>query len=217
MNIIGAAAQLNSGKDVFCDYLEKILNHNVKIWERTAFANAVKEVFQSSFNVDRKFIEDWKRESSPPPGMQLSVRKALQFIGDGFRQIKQDIWIEIAFRNNSKNKIFSDCRYFNEARAIKEKNGLMFLIYRPGFLNDDPNPSESQLKPLVEFCIKNVKEGPINNLDNAPENLKYYDFFLINNGTLEELYSKIDTIVIPFIKSKFGVKIDNTCNTMDNR
>ena len=206
--IIGAAAQLNSGKDVLCDYLFNKLNEKSEIntWKRSAFANAVKNVYERGFGVDRDFIEAWKRDSNPPPGMLMNVRKALQFIGDGFRQIKSDIWIDIVFRENDQNNvIISDCRYINEARAIKNRNGITILIHRVGFLNNDPNPSESQIKPIVEFCLNNLKDGKIPILGsishlNPPEGIEFYDFFLNNDGTLEDLYRKIDVLLVPFIE-----------------
>jgi hypothetical protein len=209
--IIGAAAQLNSGKDVLCDYLFKRLNANNSLsWKRSAFANAVKDVYQRSFGVDRDFIEAWKRDSNPPPGMLMNVRKGLQFIGDGFRQIKSDIWIDIVFRDSEKeNIIISDCRYINEAKAIKNKGGMTVLMHRVGFLNDDPNPSESQIKPIVQFCLNNLKDGPIPNLgslasSNPPEGIEFYDFFLNNDGTLEDLYSKIDNLLVPFVHGRLN-------------
>lgn len=206
--IIGAAAQLNSGKDVLCDYLVKTLNERNSSynWKRSAFANAVKGVFERSFGVDRSFIEKWKRETDPPPGMLVSVRKGLQFIGDGFRQIKSDIWIEIAFKDSEKqNIIISDCRYINEAKAIKEKGGITILMHRLGFLNDDPNPSESQIRPIVDFCLKNLEDGAIpSGLSNAPSGIEHYDFFFNNNGTLDDLYSKADKLLIPFLENQIG-------------
>lgn len=207
--IIGAAAQLNSGKDVLCDYLFDKLNVN-GFWKRSAFANAVKNVYERSFGVDRDFIEVWKRDPNPPPGMLMNVRKGLQFIGDGFRQIKSDIWIDIVFRENeNKNIIISDCRYINEAKAIKNKNGITVLMHRVGFLNDDPNPSESQIRPIVEFCLNKLKDGAIPNLSsiaalNPPEGIEYYDFFLNNDGTIQDLYNKVDKLLIPFIKEKMS-------------
>jgi hypothetical protein len=207
--IIGAAAQLNSGKDVLCDYLVKKLNKNSSFsWKRAAFANAVKNVYERSFNVDRDFIEVWKRDPNPPPGMLMNVRKGLQFIGDGFRQIKSDIWIDLVFRDNqNENIIISDCRYINEAKAIKERNGITVLMHRTGFLNDDPNPSESQIKPIVQFCLSSLKDGPIPNLGtlaglNPPDGIEFYDFFLNNDGTLEDLYGKIDSLLVPFIEAR---------------
>lgn len=201
--IIGAAAQLNSGKDVLCDYLLEELNFKNKFWKRAAFANAVKNVYENSFGVNREFIEKWKRSSDSPPGMNMSVRKGLQFIGDGFRQIKSDIWIDIAFRENIDNNIIiSDVRYINEAKEIKKRGGINILIHRLGFLNDDPNPSESQLRPLVEYCLKNLNDGEIifSNLSNPPEDIKYYDLFLNNDGTLQDFYDKIKRTIVPLIE-----------------
>lgn len=207
--IIGAAAQLNSGKDVLCDYLVKKFNEKNKSlnWKRVAFANAVKEVFEDNFGVDRDFIEKWKREPEAPPGMLMPVRKGLQFIGDGFRQIKSNIWIDKAFRDNEgQNIIISDCRYINEAKSIKKENGITVLMHRLGYLNDDPNPSESQIRPLVDFCLNYLKDGPITaeKKINAPNDLQYYDFFLNNNGTLEDLYQKADNFLIPYIEKELS-------------
>ena len=134
----------------------------------------------------------------------MPIRQCLQFIGDGYRKIRSDIWIEIALRDDGKNLIISDGRYFNEAKAIKEKNGMMFLIYRPGFLNDDPNPSESQVRPLLEWACKNLAEGPIKKTEDAPPELAYFDYFVINNGSVEDFQKKIRNEVVPFIlSSKF--------------
>lgn len=211
MQVIGVAAQLANGKDVLCDYLITQLNNSCKGWQRSAFANAVKEVYENAFGVDRQFIEDWKRNPDPPPGYLKNIRQSLQFIGDGFRQIRGDIWIEIALRDESRKLIISDSRYINEAKAVKAKGGLMIILYRPGFLNDDPNPSESQIRPIVEWCAKNLEEGPIL-YDNdflrahpdAPEAIQFYDYFLINDGSLADLYAKVDRLLLPFIEERYG-------------
>ena len=205
MKIICAFGQLMNGKDVFCDYLKSKLNElNVIFWERSSFADAVKKVYENAFAVDRSFIEKYKRMPINPPGMQMNVRQALQFIGDGFRKIKGDIWIEIAFRDKAKNMILSDGRYLNEAKKVNENDGINILIFRKGYLNDDPNPSESGLKPLVEFCEKYCQDGFIDkDLPNLPEELKSFDIFIRNDGDLENFYKKIDNIVIPLIKKKY--------------
>lgn len=218
MKVIGCASQLCMGKDVLSDCLVWILNREYSEsdsarWHRAAFANAVKDVFESSFDVDREFTEKWKRNPEPPPGMLQSVRKSLQFIGDGFRKIRDEIWIEIALRDESKKLVISDSRYINEARAIKDKGGFMVVLYRPGFLNDDPNPSEAQIKPIVEFCATYLKEGLIPSYDKlislygekVPEEMKHYDYYLINDGTLDNLYSKVEALLVPIIEEKYGI------------
>lgn len=208
MKLIGAASQLCMGKDVLCDYLVESLNKSDPGWQRGAFANAVKETFEDAFGVNRQFIEDWKRNPEPPPGFLKNIRQSLQFIGDGFRQIKDGIWIEIALRDESKKLIISDSRYINEAKAVKAKGGTMIVLYRPGFLNDDPNPSEAQIKPIVEWCANNLREGPITDCSksypDAPDAIQFYDYFLINEGSLQDLYDKVDRLLIPYIEEKYG-------------
>jgi hypothetical protein len=185
------------------------------IWQRSAFASAVKETFQDTFGVDRNFIEQWKRDPNSPPGFLKNIRQSLQFIGDGFRQIKDGIWIEIALRDETKNLIISDSRYINEARAIKKKGGFMLVLYRPGFMNDDPNPSESQIKPVVQWCLNtNQVDGPLN-FDVPKESyavagvteevMSNYDLFINNDGTMDDLYAKVDNVVVPWLRDKYGL------------
>ena len=206
MKIVAFAGQLASGKDVASDYLADKLNENMICgsWKRSAFASAVKKVYMDAFGVDKEFIEKWKRKSEIPDGMLMNVRKSLQFIGDGFRQIKGSIWIEIALRNENQQLILSDARYINEAKAIRAKGGINIILYRDGYLNDDPNPSESQIKPLVQFCLSNFKDGPIKVDANSPFGLEYYDFFLRNDGSIHDMFKKIDEILIPYIKSRYS-------------
>ena len=203
-NIIATYAQLANGKDTLCDYLVDVLPKN-KNWTRGAFANAVKDTYCKAFGVTREFIEEWKRKDECPPGMLMNVRKSLQFIGDGFRQIVPSIWIDIALRSED-NLIISDGRYINEAKAVHNKNGLNILIYRDGYLNDDPNPSEAQLKPIIQYCLENkIAEGPINLFGHKkyPKGLECFDFFIINNGSREDFYDKINKQLVPFICTFF--------------
>ena len=200
--IIAAFGQLANGKDTVCDHLYEKLPSN-PAWARSAFANAVKDTFCNAFDVDREFIEKWKRISEPPAGMKMPVRQALQFIGDGFRQIVPSIWIDIALRNPS-NLIISDGRYINEAVAVGKKGGMNILIYREGFINDDPNPSEAQLRPCIEWAAKNLNSGPIvlDEKSNYPEELTNFHYF-IKNINKEKLFLDIEKSLIPYINKFF--------------
>lgn len=197
MKIIGCFGQMAAGKDTVVDYLVKQSDK----WKKVGFADALKNVFMNSFDVNREFIEKWKRRDEIPPGFNLNVRKSLQQIGDGFRKIQSDVWINIVMRNNI-NCILSDGRYINEAIAIKENYGFNILFWRKDFENDDPNPSESQIKPFVDYCLKYREEGPLMHEDMAFPNLEYFDFFLKNDGSLDDLYGKIDKFLVPCLKSK---------------
>lgn len=209
MKIIGIFAQLAGGKDTVANHLVKILNTSPTIhegkWFRLGFADAVKKVYMDSFGVTWEWIEEWKRKPEIPPGFDLNVRQGLQHIGDGFRKIQADVWIRKAMQDHA---IISDGRYINEAKMIKEQGGFNVLLWRPGFENNDPNPSESQIRPYIDFAATNFGEGPLSDL--PPLNLtlpefKYFDYFLINKGTLEDLYAKIESPLMHYLQ-EVGVK-----------
>lgn len=211
MNVIAAFGQLANGKDTVCDYLaEKLREHKIGdtnyLWKRSAFANAVKDIYCNAFGVDRDFIEKWKRSPDNPPNMIMSVRKALQMIGDGFRDVKPDVWIDIALRSNDR-KIISDGRYLSESRAVKEKGGFNILIYREGFLNDDPNRSEAELRPLATYCKQSMQTGVINYTQDMPEELKCFDFYIYNNGNVDDLYEKLDKYLLPVVLDRLHASL----------
>lgn len=205
LKTIAAFAQMGCGKDTMCDYLAKKLSKpkSKNKWQRGAFANAVKDTFCESFGFTREFVEEWKRKTEIPDGFQCTVRQALQKIGDGFREIKKDIWIDIALKSDDQ-LIISDGRYLNEAKKVREKNGVNILIYRSGYVNNDPNPSEASMRPFVEYCRDTIPDGKIIHscLVRYPDGLEYFDLFLRNDGDLQSFYNKIDKHVVPYIQAK---------------
>jgi hypothetical protein len=155
----------------------------------------VKEIFCISFGVDLKFIERWKTIDQPPPGWTKTVREGLIAIGDGLRQINPNIWINHYFENVPGNSIANDARYPNEWASIRSRGGINVLLIRSNFINDLQNDSEQLIKPWLEK-YKNYKDGPIQE-ENIP-----FDFILINNGSINDLYHKIDSLLIPYLKEK---------------
>lgn len=215
---IGVAGQKQNGKDSLADYLAGKLNRPGSLtgaddwlpWGRASFATEVKRIYCETFGKDLEFIEKWKEVKEPPPGMDMPVRQGLQMIGDGFRKIQSDIWIKLAFRDPSlyEYSVFSDLRYVNEARAIRNHDGCAILIFRPGYLNFDENKSESELRPLVQWCADTGQEGPISQLlknhscldDVVKQSLANFDYFVRNDGTIKDLQQKIDQEIIPFLE-----------------
>lgn len=221
--IIGAASQKRNGKDTVCNYLVEILNNRMKFkieedlekfisgdikkftdvhykdYIRIGFADAVKEIFCKAFNKSLDFVEEWKTKDEIPVGMDKSVRDCLKMIGDGFREMRSTIWIDKVFEDKRPNKIISDCRYINEIEKVKSVGGLVILLWRPGFENDDKCRSESQIKSVVDWFLSKNTEGDVSDLDriNAPRGAEFVDIFLKNNGTIEKLYEKVDTFVVP--------------------
>lgn len=221
---IGVSGQCQNGKDTLSDYLCDILNKRIKeeiitdlqkfatgtsekthftphiTYVRAAFAQGVKDVFCNAFGKSRDFIEEWKVKSEIPEGMDMSVRKSLQFIGNGFRQIKGDIWLERLFKDKVPNKVISDCRYVNELQRVRIEGGLNILIWRPGFENDDTCDSEAQARSLVDWFIDQGVEGDVRELSSQEvAGTELVDIFIKNNNTIEDLYSKIDNLIIPMV------------------
>lgn len=231
MFVIGVAGQAQMGKDTIADRLALKLNEGGGVWssesldnlgtrwERKAFAYAVKKVFMDTFDVDMDFIEKWKVIPTPPPGFDMTVRQALQFIGDGFRRIKSTIWLDIAFRDKTTPKVISDVRYVNEFMRVKAEGGLNILVGRPDKLNNDPNGSEAQIRPYIEWCLNYfdpslkvvhfedqdwdyiyslAKSGKI---PFPPDEIEEFDLFVRNDGDKDALFNLVDTGLVPYAQT----------------
>lgn len=198
MNIVGFASQKRHGKDEAANYLASKLNElGKKQWDRASLATPVKQIYCESFGVDNDFIEKWKNINEAPPGLLRPVREGLIFIGDGFRSIYANIWIDKLFKllNKENGALISDCRYFNELRAIRNAGGFNVLVARKEMLNFDENKSESEIRPLLEYVLGLS--------DERPKEMDLIDYVIINNGTLEELYANIEKELMPAIRSYF--------------
>jgi rhodanese-related sulfurtransferase len=205
MDVIGVGGQAQNGKDTLADYLRTILNESIgyNVWKRDAFASNVKRIFCESMGVDAAFIEKWKTNSEPPPEFDMAIRKGLQFIGDGFRKIKGNIWVDMLFDRMKDPTIISDVRYPNELDIVRKKGGVNILIIRPDRLNDDPNGSESFMRTLADWCLAHLDQyQPYYNMcayfnqtdDTAPKDMYLVDFVVFNNSTIEALYQKVDLL-----------------------
>jgi hypothetical protein len=219
MRYIGVAGQAQFGKDTLADRLHLKLSD--KSWKRSALASAVKKVYCETFNVDLEFVEKWKTNPEPPPGFDMNVRQSLQFIGDGFRRIQPNIWLDLAFRE--KNTIFSDVRYVNEFRRVKKEGGINILVARPDKLNSDTNESESQIRPYIDlllnywnathrdekYCAKILTHKDFMFLQSIalatkvplPKDIEMFDIFVCNCGDVDQLYKTVDEYIAPFCDS----------------
>jgi hypothetical protein len=196
MRFICAAGQMRSGKNVTGEYICGKSGFFV-----ASFAKPVKEIYCRAFSVDMDFVEKWKVINEPPPGFEKTVRQSLQFIGDGFRSINPNVWVDYAFNNNPERSCYMDGRYLNELSRVKKEGGANILLWRPNHENNDANQSEAQIRPLVDWHAERKIEGDVGMLDRslAPKGCELVDFFLINDGDIASLYRKIDRLVIPKI------------------
>lgn len=179
--LIGVLGRKGSGKDTVSDYILEKFNFEKMILAEP-LKNACKELFNFS---DEQLYGNLKETIDPQWG--VSPRKVLQWLGtdvirNRINELNPDIgnnfWImllKIKYLkklNNNKNikVIVSDVRFQNEIDIIHQLGGRVIKLTRPSINNTDAHESE-----------KNI------------DNLKG-DIDIINDGTLDELYKKVDKI-----------------------
>jgi len=165
--IIGLSGYARSGKDE----VAKILVEDYG-YKRIAFADNIRKLLlevNPQVNGDRLQhlvnTYGWDVAKSQP-----EVRHLLQSIGLGARNIFGDsFWIGQVFyaMDDTANYVITDVRFLNEAQTIKNYEGQMWRIKRPG----------------VEPVNNHVSE---NELDGYP-----VDKILKNEGTLEDLRAMV--------------------------
>ena len=154
----------------------------------------------------RKYIV--KREF-PKPNEGMNTKE----LGQGY-QLKASVKYNY---NLASNDVVEDCRYINEFVRTKQEGGLNILIGRPDSINDDPNGSEAQIKPYVEWCLKEfyvddkfvdmAKYQLPTHTPVPPVHMEKFDVFIRNDGTIEELHKIIDEKLVSYVKEfNFGFK-----------
>lgn len=179
--LIGLLGYKFSGKDTTADYLVEKYG-----FKKYAFATALKDVCQIlfSFNADQLYGNS---KEQVDPYWQITPRSSFQFVGtDLIRNlihkllpdVGDNFWVKVLDRqlNESKelennNCIISDCRFINEVDYIKSKGGIIIKILRSD-TNIDSHISEAGIDAITN-----------------------YDYIIYNDGTLEELYNKIENII----------------------
>ena len=78
-----------------------------------------------------------------------------------------EFWPEAAWPDKYPNWIITDCRFPNEAQAIKDKGGIVIRVTRPGENLADLHPSETSLDSWT------------------------FDFVLDNSGTIAQLKDNV--------------------------
>jgi hypothetical protein len=154
--LIGLSGYAQAGKDT----IGKILVDSFG-FRRVSFADKLREV-ALAINpiIDYRALTGlgWQEvrldEIVSEHGWELAkgrdeVRRLLQVIGtDAGRAILGDnIWVEAAFKGLEEGGryVFTDVRFPNEAHAIRERNGKVFRVDRPGYGPVNNHPSETAL------------------------------------------------------------------------
>ncbi|CAB4138775.1 hypothetical protein UFOVP344_47 [uncultured Caudovirales phage] len=115
-----------------------------------------------------------------------SARELMQTLGTdwGRNMVDENIWVTVAASDiksmlkDQQSVVIDDIRFPNEVEMIKSLGGQIIYVDRP--VNADT-------WKLEDAVLSHESEGRIRRED--------CDFYLLNDGTLEELRAKIDTIV----------------------
>ena len=195
--IIGICGFQSSGKDTIANLLI-----NEYGFKKLSFAGALKDVLSVIFGWSREKLEGvtkedrewreqidiwWSKSLNMP---QLSPRYALQYFGtELFRNHwHQDIWVKtvenklinMIKEKETENVIITDCRFENEINLIRVYGGTIINVYRnmPQWFTEYKNG-------------KHVEEAQLLHRSETEWIRCQSDTIIENNGTIEELYTKV--------------------------
>jgi hypothetical protein len=145
-------------------------------WQIKKFADKLKQCASIITGIPRKGFEDMsvKDSSLGVNWGNMSVRQFLQFFGTEVgRQIHPDIWVNALFTDYKciDQWIITDVRFPNELRAVEERGGITIKVIRGQSTSTNEHISETAL----DYAI--------------------FDYEINNNGSLEELLSKVKDIL----------------------
>ena len=158
------------------------LLHNATGYEVVSFADKLKDITCVLSGCTREDLEDYDfKETQLVPDYlrpycgndkKPTFRAFLQYFGsEVMRGVNDDIWIDCTLSNCGEDCIVSDCRFPNEAKAIKAKGGIVIKVVRPDVKASDSHQSETRIDEIDA------------------------DYTLWNDTTLENLVANVDSLV----------------------
>lgn len=198
--IIGISGKKQCGKDTVCKIIKALDIWNrygdgdmltfVKmllktpsplgsIWYKHAYADKLKQVLSIILNVNVAAFEDnifkmSNSEIAKPEGGYYTNRELLQRFGTEVgRSISPTLWVDALFTSYSEDDywIIPDVRFPSEAKAIKDRGGIIIRVDRETFSHDN-HPSETALDDYEGF-----------------------DYRIDNNNDIEHLIDKVKGIM----------------------
>jgi hypothetical protein len=217
--IIGVAGFAGSGKDTVADYLVAEFDYR-----RESFAGTLKDAIAAVFGWDRELLEGkcpegraWREKVdqwwATRLGMpHLTPRWVLQNWGtEVCRQaFHNEIWIaslENKLRKTTESIVISDCRFPNELTMIRNLGGKVIRVKRgpePSWysgafsfntlaLGVPTMPDHHRAAMREEFGISAIHPSETAWIGYP------FDLQIENDGTLEDLYTKVSEEVIPLV------------------
>jgi len=127
-------------------------------WVVKKFSNALKKIASLLTGIPERMFEDQKfKESFLGSEWHTPINTPLD---DAFADVQFVKMMSVrAFLYQLPNWIFTDCRFPNEAKAIKDRGGFIIRIDRPGIGPVNNHPSETALDDWdFDYKIANVSD-----------------------------------------------------------
>lgn len=203
--LIGINGKIGAGKDTVGEIIQKLcITNSGSKFEIKKFAGKLKQTASLLTGIPIKKFEDQEfktkalgREWCYPTEWQgrehwveMTVREFLQRLGTEAMRVglHTNVWVNALFADYKwyvkswdelgteidgayPNWVITDMRFPNEMEAVVEKGGITIRVVRPGTVTGD-HPSETAL-------------------DDAT-----FDYEIINDGSMEELVSKVRSILV---------------------
>jgi hypothetical protein len=169
--IIGISGWARAGKDTIADYLVK--SHGFK---KMSFADPMRESLLRLDPLVRTLEGNVVHLSQlvHTSGWELTkaitddLRPLMQRLGTevGREMFGTDFWVDLALSKIKKNEkiVIADCRFQNEANAIRKVSGQVWRVERPGYLAANDHISEHDLDNYT-FDTIFPNNSEINNLE----------------------------------------------------
>lgn len=175
--IIAICGHKFSGKSTVARLL-----HNATGYEVVSFADKLKDITCVLSGCTREDLEDYNFKELVYVPSHLrpycgsaekpTFRAFLQHFGsEVMRGVNDNIWIDCTLSNCGENAIISDCRFPNEAKAVKARDGIVIKVVRPDVKASDSHQSETLIDEIDA------------------------DYTLWNDTTLENLVANVDSLV----------------------
>ena len=184
MIIVGVTGKAGAGKDTVGDYLR--IAHG---FDSDSLAGPLKKAVQAIFCIPDEIMYDRDRREEPLDNWpNWTVRTLLQFVGtELFRnQVDPDVWVKSlsirvqqrsADADNNDRYVITDVRFPNEidslGKLVDGARAYSVKVVRPEHIGTDVGLANHTSE---SFDLK-------------------ADFVLENDGTIEDLYKKVDHIM----------------------
>lgn len=172
--IIGLAGRAGAGKDTAAAYL---VDHYG--FHRFAFADGLRGMLLNLLdhtNIDHTWVTDPKLKEMPIPGIGASYRQLAQTLGTEWarQHFGDDFWLRVADLHLGLQPhsgmsaplhdriVISDVRFFNEAKWIRSRGGLVIRVERAS--QAVPPHISEQLANEIEVYSTLTNDGEISKL-----------------------------------------------------